>query len=81
MLYLTGVDATSGATAVSFTNPDGTAQQVKKVDAPAENEIAERTYTLENAMHTEIAELYVYKSKGENLTPSTPRMNSKEVMP
>ena len=40
------------------------------MDAPAENEIAERTYTLENAMNTEITELYVYKSKGENLTPN-----------
>ncbi|MBR3430707.1 MAG: hypothetical protein IKG87_11460, partial [Clostridia bacterium] len=30
--------------------------------------IVERTYTLENAMNTEITELYVYKSKGENLT-------------
>ena len=32
--------------------------------------IVERTYTLENAMNTEITELYVYKSKGENLTPN-----------
>lgn len=70
VLYLTGVDATSGATAVTFTNLDGSAQQVEKVDAPAENEIAERTYTLENAMNTVITELYVYKSKGENLTPN-----------
>ena len=70
VLYLTGTDATSGATAVSFTNPDGSAQQVEAVEAPADNEIVTRTYTLENAMDTAITELYVYKSKGENLTPN-----------
>ena len=69
VLYLTGTDATSGATAVSFTNPDGSAQEVEAVEAPAEDEIVKRTYTLENAMDTPITELYVYKSKGENLTP------------
>ena len=69
VLYLTGTDATSGATAVSFLNPDGTAQQVEAVEAPADDEIVTRTYTLENAMNTAITELYVYKSKGENLTP------------
>lgn len=69
VLYLTGTDATSGATAVSFANPDGTAQVVDPVEAPADDEIVTRTYTLENAMNTPITELYVYKSKGENLTP------------
>ena len=69
VLYLTGTDATSGATAVSFTNPDGSAQEVEAVESPAEDEIVKRTYTLENAMDTPITELYVYKSKGENLTP------------
>ena len=71
VLYLKGtdLDAVSGATAVSFTNPDGSAQQVDEVEAPAEDEIVTRTYTLENAMDVEITELYVYKSKGENLVP------------
>lgn len=62
VLYLTGTDAASGATAVSFTNPDGSKQEVESVDAPAEDEIVVRTYTLENAMETDITELYVYKS-------------------
>ena len=69
VLYLKGTDAVSGATVVSFTNPDGSAQQVEEVEAPAEDEIVTRTYTLENAMDKEITELYVYKSKGENLVP------------
>ena len=69
VLYLTGADVASGATAVSFLNPDGTAQQVEAAQAPADDEIVTRTYTLENAMDTAITELYVYKSKGENLTP------------
>ncbi len=67
VLYLTGTDATSGATAVSFTNPDGSAQQVESVEAPGDDEIVSRTYTLENAMDTTITELYVYRSKGANL--------------
>lgn len=67
VLYLTGTDATSGATAVSFTNPDGGAQQVESVEAPGEDEIVSRTYTFENAMDTTITELYVYRSKGANL--------------
>lgn len=62
VLYLTGADETSGATAVSFTNPDGSKQEVESVEAPAEDEIVTRTYTLENAMDTDITELYVYKS-------------------
>lgn len=70
VLYLTGTDATSGATAVSFANPDGSAQEVEAVDAPAEGEIVTRTYTLENAMDTAITELYVYKSQGQNLAPN-----------
>ncbi|MBQ8162515.1 MAG: hypothetical protein IJ083_17450 [Clostridia bacterium] len=70
VLYLTGTDASSGATAVSFLNPDGTAQEVEKVEAPAEGEIAERVYTLENATGQDITELYVYRSRGENLTPN-----------
>ena len=69
VLYLTGTDEVSGATAVSFTNPDGSAQEVEAVEAPGEEEIVKRTYTLENAMDTPITELYVYKSKGENLVP------------
>lgn len=69
VLYLNGTDAVSGATVVSFTNPDGSAQQVEEVEALAEDEIITRTYTLENAMDKEITELYVYKSKGENLVP------------
>ncbi len=69
VLYLKGTDAVSGATAVSFTNPDGSAQQVAEVEAPGEDEIVTRTYTLENAMDKEITELYVYKSRGENLVP------------
>ena len=69
VLYLTGTDAVSGATAVSFANPDGSAQQVEPVDAPAEGELVRRTYTLENAMDQDITELYVYRSKGENLVP------------
>ena len=69
VLYLTGTDAVSGATPVSFTNPDGSAQQVEAVEAPAEDEIVKRTYTLENAMDVAITELYVYKSRGENLVP------------
>lgn len=70
VLYLTGADTTTGATVVSFTNPDGSAQEVEAVDAPADDEIVTRTYTLENAMETDITELYVYKSdtKG-NLVP------------
>lgn len=70
VLYLTGTDANSGATAVSFSNPDGSAQEVKAVEAPADDEIVTRTYTLENAMDTVITELYVYKSSGENLAPN-----------
>lgn len=70
VLYLKGTDAVSGATAISFTNPDGSAQQVDEVEAPGEDEIVTRTYTLENAMNAEITELYVYKSKGENLVPN-----------
>jgi len=50
VLYLKGTDAVSGATVVSFTNPDGSAQQVEEVEAPGEDEIVTRTYTLENAM-------------------------------
>ena len=71
VLYLKGTDpdAVSGATVVSFTNPDGSAQQVDEVEAPGEDEIVTRTYTLENAMDVEITELYVYKSRGENLVP------------
>ena len=69
VLYLKGTDAVSGATVVSFTNPDGSAQQVEEVEAPGEDEIVTRTYTLENAMDKEITELYVYKSRGENLVP------------
>ena len=68
-LYLTGTDAASGATAVSFTNPDGSAQETEDTEAPAEDEIVKRSYTLENAMDTTITELYVYRSKGENLVP------------
>ena len=69
VLYLKGTDAVSGATPVSFTNPDGSAQQVEEVEAPGEDEIVTRTYTLENAMDKEITELYVYKSRGGNLVP------------
>ena len=69
VLYLTGTDDVAGATVVSFTNPDGSAQQVEELEAPGEDEIVTRTYTLENAMDKEITELYVYKSKGENLVP------------
>jgi len=69
VLYLKGTDAVSGATVVSFTNPDGSAQQVEEVEEPGEDEIVTRTYTLENAMDAEITELYVYKSRGENLAP------------
>ena len=39
------------------------------MEAPAEDEIVTRIYTLENAMDVEITELYVYKSRGENLVP------------
>lgn len=70
VLYLTGVDTNAGATAVSFTNPDGSAQEVEKVEAPAEDEIVSRIYTLENAMDSAIDEVYVYQSKGENLVPN-----------
>lgn len=69
VLYLTGTDAETGATAVSFTNPDGSSQEVEETEAPAENEIAVRTYTLENAMDTDITELYVYRSDKGNLVP------------
>lgn len=69
VLYLKGTDAVSGATPVSFMNPDGTPQQVEAVETPAEDEIVERIYTLENAMDADITELYVYQSKGENLVP------------
>ena len=69
VLYLKGTDAMSGATVVSFTNPDGSAQQVEEVETPGEDEIVTRAYTLENAMDKEITELYVYKSRGENLVP------------
>lgn len=69
ILYLTGTDADSGATAVSFTNPDGSMQEVEAVEAPADDEIVVRTYTLENAMDEDITELYVYKSDRGNLVP------------
>ena len=69
VLYLTGTDGTSGATAVRFTNEDGSAQEVEKVEAPADDEIVTRTYTLENAMTTDITELYVYKSDKGNIVP------------
>lgn len=69
VLYLTGTDETSGATAVSFTNPDGSKQEVEAAETPADDEIVTRTYTLENAMDTDITELYVYKSDKGNLTP------------
>lgn len=36
---------------------------------PADDEIVDRVYTLENAMDTTITELYVHQSKGENLVP------------
>lgn len=67
VLYLTGTDATSGATAVSFTNPDGSKQEVEAAETPADDEIVTRTYTFENAMDKEIKELYVYKSDQGNL--------------
>jgi len=69
VLYLTGADETSGATAVSFTNPDGSKQEVEAAETPADDEIAVRTYTLENAMDEDITELYVYKSDRGNLVP------------
>ena len=69
VLYLTGTDAASGATAVSFTNPDGTKQEVEAAETPADDEIVVRTYTLENAMNQDITELYVYKSDRGNLVP------------
>ncbi len=67
VLYLTGTDATSGATAVSFTNPDGSKQEVEAAETPADDEIVTRTYTFENAMDQDIKELYVYKSDKGNL--------------
>ena len=71
VLYLTGTDTTTGATPVSFTNPDGSSQEVEAVEAPADDEIVTRTYTLENAMATDITELYVYKTdKTGNLVPN-----------
>lgn len=69
VLYLKGADAVSGATVLGFTNPDGSAQQVEEVESPAEDEIVSRVYTLENAMDSDITELYVYRSRGENLAP------------
>jgi uncharacterized protein YdeI (BOF family) len=69
VLYLTGTDETSGATAVSFTNPDGSKQEVEAAETPADDEIVVRTYTLENAMDEDITELYVYKSDRGNLVP------------
>lgn len=69
VLYLTGTDAVSGATAVSFTNPDGSPQNVGEAEVPADDEIVTRTYTFENAMDNDIQELYVYKSDKGNLVP------------
>ena len=70
VLYLTGADEVSSATAVSFVNPDGSPQDKPEgQEEPGEDDIVKRTYTLENAMEEPIKELYVYKSKGENLVP------------
>lgn len=38
-------------------------------ETPADDEIVDRVYTLENAMETPITSLYVYESKGQNLVP------------
>ena len=70
VLYLNGTDETTSATAVTFTNPDGSKQEVESVAAPADDEIAERVYTLENASGEDITELYVYKSDKGNLVPN-----------
>ncbi len=69
VLYLTGTDGTTGATAVRFTNEDGSRQEVEAVEAPADDELVVRTYTFENAMEEDIKELYVYKSDKGNLVP------------
>ncbi len=69
VLYLTGTDGTTGATAVRFTNEDGSRQEVEAVETPADDEMVIRTYTFENAMDKDIRELYVYKSDKGNLVP------------
>lgn len=66
-ISITGTDAASGATPVSFTNPDGSKQEVEAAETPADDEIVTRTYTFENAMDKDIKELYVYKSDKGNL--------------
>ena len=45
------------------------ALSVALAETPAEDEIVDRVYTLENAMPTPISALYVYESRGNNLVP------------
>ncbi len=59
---------TESAAPVESTEPTvESVEPTAEAATPADDEIVSRTYTLENAMDTTITELYVYRSKGEDL--------------